>query len=140
MGSKHSFPRTTNFEEVQRAITSNTHLIINTLSFDKQQCLIQSTVKAADETDVINKLVGSSYSNPLKYIKVIVYGINSTDTSAFIKQAQLISFGFEETYVYSGGMFEWLLLQDIYGDALFSTTSSELDILAFAKSCDPNRH
>jgi hypothetical protein len=135
MGAKHSFPRTTNFEDVQQAMTSKSYLLINTMPIDKQQCLIQSTIEATNESDVINKLVDSAYDNPLKYIKVIVYGINSTDTSAYTKQAQLVSFGFEETYVYSGGMFEWLLLQDVYGDALFATTAPELDIIAFAKSC-----
>ena len=30
-----------------------------------------------------------------------------------------------------GGIFEWLLLQDIYGDDQFKTTSRELDILKY---------
>jgi hypothetical protein len=33
--------------------------------------------------------------------------------------------------VYFGGMFEWLLLQDVYGSDSFPTTSKEIDILKF---------
>jgi hypothetical protein len=39
--------------------------------------------------------------------------------------------GFRNVCVYSGGMFEWLLLQDIYGATSFPTTSKELDILKY---------
>ena len=35
------------------------------------------------------------------------------------------------TKLYIGGLFEWLLLQDIYGDDEFKTTKKELDILKF---------
>ena len=34
-------------------------------------------------------------------------------------------------YIYTGGLFEWLMLQDIYGDKEFLTTKKELDILKF---------
>ena len=34
-------------------------------------------------------------------------------------------------FIYSGGMFEWLCLQDIYGNELFPTTKKELDILKY---------
>jgi len=34
-------------------------------------------------------------------------------------------------HIYPGGIFEWLLLQDIYGDDMFKTTSKELDILKY---------
>ena len=40
-------------------------------------------------------------------------------------------FSFLNTYLYSGGLFEWLLLQDIYGDENFHTTKKTLDILKF---------
>ena len=33
--------------------------------------------------------------------------------------------------MYTGGIFEWLLLQDIYGKDEFPTTSEELDILKY---------
>ena len=37
--------------------------------------------------------------------------------------------GFINIYVYPGGMFEWLCLQDIYGSEHFPTTTEETDIL-----------
>ena len=42
-----------------------------------------------------------------------------------------MSLGLTEVYVYPGGLFEWLLLQDIYGDDSFPTTKKELDILKY---------
>ena len=47
------------------------------------------------------------------------------------KYEQLVGLGFTNVYIYVGGMFEWLLLQDIYGQDLFPTTSKELDILKY---------
>jgi hypothetical protein len=33
--------------------------------------------------------------------------------------------------LYAGGLFEWLLLQDIFGAAEFPTTKKELDIIKY---------
>ena len=131
MGGKQSFPKMVNFEEVQQSLTSKSYLLINTLPLTSQTCLIQSTLDASLEAITINDMVAASHESPLKRTKIIIYGTNTLDTSVFAKQHQLISFGFEETYVYPGGLFEWLLLQDIYGDSLFPTTIPELDILRF---------
>jgi len=43
----------------------------------------------------------------------------------------LLKLGFNSVFVYTGGIFEWLLLQDIYGKDEFPTTSEELDILKY---------
>ena len=32
---------------------------------------------------------------------------------------------------YTGGLFEWLLLQDIYGSDMFKTTTEEVDHLKY---------
>jgi hypothetical protein len=32
-----------------------------------------------------------------------------------------VSLGFKNVYIYLGGMFEWLLLQDVYGQKEFPT-------------------
>ena len=61
----------------------------------------------------------------------MVYGKNSNDDKIFKKYEQLIGLGFSSVYVYTGGMFEWLLLQDIYGKEEFPTKGNELDILKF---------
>jgi len=46
----------------------------------------------------------------------------------------LTSLGFYNVYIYIGGIFEWLLLQDIYGEKEFPTTNKELDLLKYKPS------
>ena len=55
----------------------------------------------------------STYDFRNKYI--IIYGKNSIDITAENKYNQIKSLGFMNVLLYSGGLFEWLLLQDIYG-------------------------
>jgi hypothetical protein len=86
--------------------------------------LIPGTISIKDEVDLINKHLN-------KNIKIIIYGKNSNDNSIFKKYEQLLTLGFSSVYVYTGGLFEWLLLQDIYGTDEFPTTSDELDILKY---------
>jgi hypothetical protein len=57
--------------------------------------------------------------------------MNSQDHTVEKKYEQLLSLGFYKVFVYNGGMFEWLLLQDIYGKEIFMTTKSERDILKY---------
>ena len=52
-------------------------------------------------------------------------------TQQFIINTTIKKLGLKNIYIYSGGLFEWLLLQDIYGEDEFPTTSKELDILKF---------
>ena len=47
------------------------------------------------------------------------------------KYNQLMQLGFKNVYIYPGGLFEWLLLQDIYGNELFPTTNEEKDLLKY---------
>jgi hypothetical protein len=42
-----------------------------------------------------------------------------------------MSLGFINIYLYNGGLFEWLLLQDIYGDDNFPTTKKNIDLLKY---------
>jgi hypothetical protein len=42
-----------------------------------------------------------------------------------------MSLGINDVYVYSGGMFEWVLLQDIYGVSEFPTTAVVKDLLVY---------
>jgi len=66
--------------------------------------------------------------------KFVVYGKNASDDAAEKKYRQLLQLGFSYVYLYSGGMFEWMLLQDIYGEDEFPTTRKVLDILRFSGS------
>ena len=56
------------------------------------------------------------------------------DSTLLRKYQQLKNLGAALIYVYGGGMFEWLLLQDIYGNEQFSTSGKELDILKYKPS------
>ena len=64
-------------------------------------------------------------------INIIVYGKNTSETSPYKKVEQLMGLGFYNVYLYPGGLFEWLCLQDIYGESNFPTTKKELDILKY---------
>ncbi len=115
------------FEDMQVAAAAprGSYTIISTLPTDQQACLIPGTVPAARETETVNALIGSARAT------IIVYGRNANDDSVFRKYEQLVALGFQRTYVYPGGLFEWLLLQDVYGKEAFPTTTEELDILRF---------
>jgi hypothetical protein len=118
-----------NYVYVQKCInnTSETILLINTLSYDKQECLVKNTVQASNEEEVINKYLKSN-----KSIKILIYGENCIDNKVIDKYNQLYKLGFLNIYVYLGGIFEWLLLQDIYGDEEFPTTSKIIDLLKYS--------
>jgi len=119
-----------NYAYVQNCIHSSNELIllINTLNYDKQECLIKNTVLASSEEDIVNK-----YLKTNKSIKIVIYGENCSDNKVIYKYNQLYKLGFVNIYVYLGGIFEWLLLQDIYGDEEFPTTSKIIDILKYGK-------
>ena len=125
MGNKLSI-RKIGFEDIQYVIKHKKkhYVLINTLSITEQTCLIPGTVAPEEEESIINR-----YLN--KQISIIIYGKNANDESIFKKYEQLITLGFSTVFVYTGGIFEWLLLQDIYGKDEFPTTSEELDILKY---------
>lgn len=123
--SKQSFKK--HNENIQNS-NAKKYAIINTLDKNFQTCLIQNTILIQDEEDVINSILKDKYSN---LITIIIYGLNSNDESVYSKYEQLVKLGIKNVFIYTGGMFEWLLLQDVYGRELFPTTSKELDILKY---------
>ena len=112
------------FEKMQEFTKIKEHLFINTLKDDMQHCLIINTIHAKDEV----KMVDDGLKNNKSFI---IYGMHYYDNSLLRKYQQLKNLGAEVVYVYGGGMFEWLMLQDIYGNEQFPTTSRELDILKY---------
>ena len=130
MGQSHSYIKKVNFEDIKEVIKqTNKFILINTLKIDQQECLITGTIDVTKEEGIIN--------NCLKYnksVKIILYGKNSNEVSLFKKYEQLTNLGFTNVYLYPGGLFEWLCLQDIYGYEEFPTTTKELDILKFKPS------
>jgi len=123
MGQQISINRI-NFEDMQIAIKNNNYLIISTLPVSNQNCLIMQTISPDEEIQLLNN------SATVKKI-IIIYGKNSSDISTSEKYKQLVHLGFANTYIYMGGLFEWLLLQDIYGGEEFPTTSAIKDILKY---------
>jgi hypothetical protein len=119
-----------NYEDMQTVIKNpEIYLIINTLNHNEQQCLIINTISVNDEEILINKFIKEN-----KSIRIIIYGKNCNDESIDKKYQQLYSLGFYNILVYLGGMFEWLMLQDIYGKDLFPTTKKEVDLLKYKSS------
>lgn len=125
--TQSSSVRKINFEDVLISISDSNTIIINTLSNDNQSCLIDKTVSYLRETELLNALLSSSKTTT----RIVIYGMNSSDESIVVKYNQLIKLGFTNIHVYVGGLFEWMLLQDIYGEEMFKTTRKELDILKF---------
>ena len=125
MGAHQSINKI-NYEDVQYGIKNN-YIIINSLPENEQDVLISRTISATNEVELMNSLLKSS----LKDKNIIVYGKNTNDDKILNKYQQLASLGFTNVYVYYGGLFEWLLLQDIYGDEEFPTTKKDIDIIKY---------
>ena len=127
MGQYKSIPKVS-FEDVQDAQKSGGQLLlIHTLQEYEESALIAKTLRAHNEVSMINKCI----ENDLFNTKIIVYGKNSCDESSYEKYQKLLGLGVTDVYVYPGGLFEWLCLQDIYGYEEFPTNGREIDILKY---------
>ena len=106
MGVNYSINKV-NFEYVQNYCNfkNDKLLLINTLDYSKQDCLIKNTITASQEEDILN-----SYLKKNKAIIILIYGENCSDNKVITKYNQLYKLGFTNLYVYIGGLFEWLLL------------------------------
>ena len=127
MGNSQSIQKI-NYEDIQYIIKNPEGVVlINVLGVTEQDCLIPSTISINKEIELINECIKSHHKN----IKIVIYGRNCNDEKMYEKYSQLSSLGFYNIYIYAGGIFEWLMLQDIYGKHEFPTTKNELDILKF---------
>ena len=115
-----------NYEDLIFLSNKNNCILINTLPPSMQDCLIINTTIATEEENIIN-----SYLKTDQRKTIIIYGKNCNDETIFKKYQQLNDLGFNNINIYTGGMFEWLLLQDIYGSEDFPTTIVERDHLKF---------
>ena len=135
MGNQQSIQKL-NFEDIQQIIkTPDNYILINTLDKDLQDCLIPHTININNEENVINNLLSND-----KTKNIIIYGKNVNDSYIYERYEQLIKLGFNNLFVYPGGMFEWLCLQDIYSDELFPTNKKELDILKYKPGSKLNKY
>jgi rhodanese-related sulfurtransferase len=127
MGNQTSSNYQLNFEDVQEATTNkDNYIIVNTLPPNNQDCLLPNTIDFKQEETIINHLLANN-----KEKNIIIYGKNGNDRTIYDKYEQLVKLGFINVYIYPGGIFEWLCLQDIYSSELFPTTKKELDILKY---------
>uniref|UniRef100_A0A6C0DXB3 Rhodanese domain-containing protein n=1 Tax=viral metagenome TaxID=1070528 RepID=A0A6C0DXB3_9ZZZZ len=127
MGNSQSIQKI-NFEDVQSVIKNpEIYLLINTLPESEQNCLIPNTIAPVQEETMINSFL----QKRIKEIRIVIYGRNSNDDKIYEKYNQLLKLGFYNIFLYTGGLFEWLMLQDIYGFNEFPTTSKQLDFLKY---------
>ena len=126
IGNKQTINKVS-FEDIQWIIKGDhkKYLLINTLDKKQQDCLITGTIPIDKEVEIINKFLKKSDTN------IIIYGKNTNDSTIYNKHQQLLSLGFNKVYIYPGGLFEWLCLQDIYGSLNFHNLLSEFDILKY---------
>lgn len=131
MGNQVSLVPKVSYEDIQMVVYRNTHvphttLIINTLPASLQHCLIKTTVDIRYEEQIVNSMLHKN-----RDIMIIVYGKNSNDITILHKYDQLVKLGFTNVHIYTGGIFEWMLLYEIYGKDLFKITRYEIDILRY---------
>jgi hypothetical protein len=115
-----------NYEDILYIIQNPTDFtLINTMSLLEQECLIPTTIPATREETVLNGLLKERRRNR----NIVIYGKNCNDETIIAKYKQICSLGFFNVYIYPGGMFEWLLLEDVYGD--FPVVNKALDLLKY---------
>jgi hypothetical protein len=115
------------FEDILYAIQNrDACILLNTLPSSEQQCLIMGTLLMENEETMINTLLQNNHHTQ----PILIYGKHNCDAKPDEKYIQLTNLGFTHVYVYHGGLFEWLLLQDIYGSD-FQTTNKVRDILQY---------
>ena len=133
MGQSSSIIKKINYEDIQNR--NKNVLLLNTLSETKQACLIKGSIHAKDE----ERLINDYYKQGELGKTIFLYGEHSNDLCLNNKYNQLLSLGFTNIYVYLGGMFEWLCLQDIYGEDLFPTTNEVVDLLQYKPTSNLNK-
>ena len=127
MGNVYSTCSSYNFDTIQNYITQkHDFILINTLPENNQDCLIQTTINAKKENEIINELI-----NKNKKKEIVIYGMNHKDITIIKKYNQLKTFGFTNIHIYFGGLFEWLLLKEVYGSINFPTDGNTIDLLKY---------
>ncbi len=126
MGAAPSAERVT-YEDVQRAQKDSAAMLVSTLPSSSQGCLLATTLFPSAEEKELNECLKRGDASRL----IIVYGLNTLDLSPEKKCRQLTGLGFSRVRLYAGGLFEWALLQDIYGPGLFPTTTPCGDPMRF---------
>ena len=123
MGIMYSLPSYKYYEVKDRL---KEVVLLNTMPIDRQYCLIKGTIKANLEEEYMNKLLKTN-----KNKEIILYGLHHTDLSVIKKYNQLKKLGFKNVHIYFGGMYEWLLLQEVFGTINFEVDGIIKDIVEY---------
>ena len=102
----------------------NNYVLITTLN--ENDCFIKKTLNPNEEVEFINNCISRNNQE-----NIIIYGKNYLDRSVYTQYDKLNSLGFDNIFIYPGGIFEWLLLQDTFGEDMFETNIIEKDILKY---------
>lgn len=102
----------------------NNYVLITTLN--ENDCFIKKTLNPGEEVEFINNCISRNNQQ-----NIIIYGKNYLDKSVYTQYNKLNSLGFDNVFIYPGGIFEWLLLQDTFGEDMFETNIIEKDILKY---------
>jgi hypothetical protein len=115
------------FEDILKLKPGST-ILINTLPLSEQSYLIKNTTGFDNEENIINQSMKDDCQ-----LVIIIYGKNSLDGSIEEKYSQLKSIGYTENklYIYYGGLFEWCMLQDVFGVDNFESIGKCIDILKY---------
>lgn len=109
-------------------------LLLNTLPSTLQDILIKGTIPSSKEESIMNDIIEQ---RKMDYYTILLYGMHSVDDSMETKYHQLQKLGFQNVSIYFGGLFEWALLQEIYGEDNFPTSNKiSRDLLSFAPPCN----
>lgn len=113
---------TANYDDVRQSQC----LLIHTM--EDESILIDRTLTIEKETAKINSLLADHNYD----IHIIIYGKNVDDYEALVqKRVQLLKLGFRNVWFYPGGLFEWILLRDVYGTRQFPTTADAKDLIKY---------
>lgn len=106
------------------SVNSRNYTLITTLS--ESECFIKNTLTPNEEVNFINECISTNSQK-----NIIIYGKNYLDKTIYDQYNKLNSLGFDKVYLYPGGIFEWLLLQETFGCDMFETNYAENDILKY---------
>ena len=121
MGNSESSIKKANFDDViiiSKESAKNAHILIHVMDKENEELLIKGTLTINEEIEKVNSLLSLRKMDVI----IVIYGKNTDDVSKVISRyRQLRDMGFTNVYVYLGGLFEWLLLQEIYGNEEIKT-------------------
>jgi hypothetical protein len=149
----HDYPQSASFDDVLKAqkhphqylLLASTHLSLyigQTVVSSAEESLFLDRYREVEEEDTSffsffgggrTEEEGKEKKETTPKKRVILYGKNARDASPNEKKKELIRRGMSPTdiYVYRGGLSEWILLQDIYGEDKFTTSQKVHDLLEF---------